>query len=1176
MNRTYHKTKCLSYILILFFILTTLPSLSTQNKDICSSERFIHQVDNNNIPDFDEIFNPIIKQSYVPIDSITADGNDLTAEDEISVYHSFNLTLNEDNSLSDSFSIDVPNGYSSDSLQYNMTISSTSSIYPYQTGINKGDDQLGTSRIRYAFKFDIDWDYAIFFGVELVLYPSSSGYGSDELEIFLVDSDTSGFPNMSSILSTEINGPYNASNPLPSNSTSTFSYYDFEDVIIPQGSYYVVANLSSYDVDDNNGFIWRSQQVSIDRTYYHDGTAWQGPDPNGRSLTFKVELLQSDDLGNPLTYTNPVEIALEDNGTPITSTTEIITSLGVHTITSNTSVNILLNNSYSFSRSFIASTVFSASNSSFYDYSIAWEVIWDVNLVDLSTYTNPVRMHSIITPKDWNKESFSILLNDSIPISGQNTTSGFSVDLDILFIDNKYFEGEITLQTSSHNYLYDSNLNSDEYSLGYWTTNSTHAFGYEGSSVISDIYIRNDPVTEETTGNLNITLFSPDGTIIPYKSDVQGTYGNLSYVDASNYTLLDTIQESAGYYSIQTAFDPSIYGSDVEGYWTVMYLWRNGTEVGFFSKRITVNKPTLAEFEWETYAGSGIWTNDTLMDIRIISGDSINVRVYYYNISDPFFTIDDNLIKGASILFSSDFGVSDLILDTVFYTASVTIIADIGTYVVSLIADGEFLERHNVQFSIEVLHEISAIPEKSVYSVYYTENALARFTVVDVSNSNAPVFPDTIELFLDGNPVASNHYSNSTVNNMVEIELDSTALGLEVGSYELDITISKRNYIVDYYNEITSVSFSISVEEMPLVVEIVDSVDVVEINNQYTVSFEVLDIVNSVPQEDLVFSVSFDVPEVELISITEDEGLYSIIFRVNEPKIATLNIFISASADGYVTLENYLLTTISIDLGISPPNEFPLGILLGVIATVLVVASGVVLYFLFKDKISEKFKVKTFAKERIRNIYQSAMMIKKILVVHQETSLPVYEKEVLMHSELDPSIISGVLQAISTIGMEMMGAATGIKRIEYYGFTVTSAYSGAYIIYVFSETELVDEFEEGVRNIARWFDLIFGYDSLKWDGSMNVFNEYKSSIDEKISDELYLWLLYPLSVGEQILNQLSNYGTIDKEILSFIYEKGKVSLIHIMDEIIDFDKEDILYSVFNLVNSGVIQTSTND
>ena len=221
-------------------------------------------------------------------------------------------------------------------------------------------------------------------------------------------------------------------------------------------------------------------------------------------------------------------------------------------------------------------------------------------------------------------------------------------------------------------------------------------------------------------------------------------------------------------------------------------------------------------------------------------------------------------------------------------------------------------------------------------------------------------------------------------------------------------------------------------------------------------------------------------------------------------------------------------------------------------------------------------ETRLLAKSKTRSIFQSTMMIKKVLVVHHETSLPVFEKDVDMASGIDPSIVSGVLQAISTIGMEMIGAATGIKRIEYYGFVITSAYSGNYTVYVFSETELEKEFEEGVSNIARWFDLIFGYDSAQWDGSMDIFNEYKASIEEKISEELYLWLMYPMSVSENAIEESESLAIIEQEIISFISKEGKTSMVLILDKLDNFEDEDIIEAIFRLTDSNLVITNNSD
>ena len=203
-------------------------------------------------------------------------------------------------------------------------------------------------------------------------------------------------------------------------------------------------------------------------------------------------------------------------------------------------------------------------------------------------------------------------------------------------------------------------------------------------------------------------------------------------------------------------------------------------------------------------------------------------------------------------------------------------------------------------------------------------------------------------------------------------------------------------------------------------------------------------------------------------------------------------------------------------------------------------------------------------------------MIRKILIVHHETSLPVYEMNLEENIGLDSSMITGVLQAISSIGMEMIGAPTGVKKIEYYGFVVTSAYSGAYTCYVFSETELDSEIVNGVYNLSKWFDVIFGYDSEQWDGSMDLFNEYKDTINEKVFQELYLWMIYPIELAPDTMKSYDSFSPMNKKIIDFINKKGKTTVMVLVDNIEDFEDEMILNNIIELVKKEIIITHTND
>ena len=100
------------------------------------------------------------------------------------------------------------------------------------------------------------------------------------------------------------------------------------------------------------------------------------------------------------------------------------------------------------------------------------------------------------------------------------------------------------------NYLNDFILDSDEYKLGYWTTNGTYAFGHNGSSINADIYVKDSDFFDVLDGNLNFTLYNPDGTIVPMKNETD--YVNISYIDVTPYTILETTQFSSGRYVIST------------------------------------------------------------------------------------------------------------------------------------------------------------------------------------------------------------------------------------------------------------------------------------------------------------------------------------------------------------------------------------------------------------------------------------------------------------------------------------------------------------------------------------------------------------------------------------------------------------------------------------------------
>jgi hypothetical protein len=1119
------------------------------------------------------------------VDQIGGSGDNLVVNDELTVSHQVDLSLNSTNGFSNAYNIAGISGFVDNYLEYDMSVSVSRDFYSiFESAVDNKHPDLDSVHIRIAQAFEIYWDFGVFYGAGIYLDTSGPSLGNDELELFIVKADVTGEPDMSDIRAFDINGPYNSSNPLPTSSTGNYAYYDFanitapaEDVILEKGKYFVVANLSVID-DTGDEFEWYGQTTVLPdyRSYLHDGTSWN---IDGETRDLNVDLKPSYANGTALVISDPTTILLQDNAQDITSFNQQIVSSGLHNLESNTSIDVSMNNSYSFTQILNGISSFTIVSSTYPNYDVSWEVIWSIPQIDLLTYTNPIRNHFIITPNDWNDIVFSILLNDS-PITPIRNPTGYECSILDLLSGDKYFEGSFKLQTSSPNYITSTEISNgititNNFTLGYWTTDTVDAYGHEGSTVYIEAGI-ND--ISQSGGVFNFTLFDSSEQIIDWKNSSL-LPPNLIYYDNSSYSGLGYFDSGESVFKHNITIDPSVNESDKEGQWTALVYWTNGTEVGLYSIEIFVEKPTIAEFAWEETLGQADMTSDTMIELQRIDGHEIYVEVDYFNISDPFFSGLGNVIENATVRYEASWGESgSLIFDGSQYVLDIITGAPVGVYTIDLTATGSFLETHTIQFSVRILHQFDLSPLFNNYEVNYTKSVTASFELLDTSSGNTKIEPDNYVVTFNGSVLDLNDdYTYDYVNDKIKITIDTSDVLngiLPTGSYELLLSVSKIDYVTNYGIDTNVDSTTIIITPIHTHIEPEETVTTADINSQITISFYYIDVNDSIPILDATLDVHFDIEGVELISQSENNGLYTLIIRINEPSIATLNIFIDIVKSGYESQLNFILTSISIDLG--DGGGIPIGVLIGIIAGIALAILGTLGYFLIRGRMQASREARFQAKSKARSIFQSAMMIKKILVVHHETSLPIYEKDVDLSSTIDPSIVTGVLQAISTIGMEMMGAATGIKRIEYYGFVITSAYSGNYTVYVFSETELDDEFSEGVTNIARWFDLIFGYDSAQWDGSMDIFNEYKSSIEEKIGEELYLWLIYPLSVGDITQSQKDSLSEMEREIVSFIQQKGTVSLMLILDVLEQFEDEEIIEIIFKLTDLGIILKSNSD
>ncbi|MCG3227126.1 MAG: hypothetical protein H7645_09415, partial [Candidatus Heimdallarchaeota archaeon] len=776
----------------------------------------------------------------------------------------------------DSFNIAGISGFTDDYLEYDLSISANRDDYIiFKSAIDNKDATLESGQVRVAQRFSIPWDYGVFYGAEIYLDTTGPTLGNDTLELFIVKADGTGQPNMIDRRAIDINGPYNSSNSLPASSTGNYAYYDFvnitspsDDVVLEKGNYFVVANLSFFD-DTADKFFWEGQSfVFADfPNYVHDEISWS---LIGEIRDLVVDLKPSYSNGTTLVFPDPTEIGLQDNALGVTSLNQQIASVGLHTLTSNTSVDISMNNSYILSQILDGTSSYTADNSTYPNYDVSWEVIWNIPQVDLMSYTNPVRNHYVITPDDWSNSIYSILLNDSTSVPNTRNPSGYECSILVLLSGNKYFEGEFKLQTSSPNYITNSQISdgfliTDKFTLGYWTTDTIDAYGHEGSTVFVEVGI-NDII--QSGGILEFTLFNSTGGIIPWKDPLL-LPANLNYTDTSYYTGLGYFDSGENVFKHNISIDPSITESDKEGEWTAFVIWENGTEVGLFSSTINVEKPTLAEFAWEETLGQNDMTNDTMTELPRINGHGISVEVDYYNISDPFFSGIGTTIVNASVTYLTSWGDSgSLVFDGSKYIFDIITDAPAGVYTVDLIASGPFLETQSVQFSVRILHQFDLSPVRTSYEVNYTNEVTVSFELRDISDGNALIQPDNIFLTFDGSSLYPSDYNYTFENDRIKITIDTENVQgtiLSTDSYELIITVSKTDFVFDYGIDIAVDSTTIVVTPIHTNIEIENSVTEANSNSQITISFRFVDTNNSVDIPGATLDVRFDIEEVELV-----------------------------------------------------------------------------------------------------------------------------------------------------------------------------------------------------------------------------------------------------------------------------------------------------------------------
>ncbi len=437
------------------------------------------------------------------------------------------------------------------------------------------------------------------------------------------------------------------------------------------------------------------------------------------------------------------------------------------------------------------------------------------------------------------------------------------------------------------------------------------------------------------------------------------------------------------------------------------------------------------------------------------------------------------------------------------------------------------------------------------------------------------IYPNEVAVKLNSNNLTSGEFNLSFVSGIIEIELGTNSLGLDIGSHNLEVQATKTDFIDEIGQSSASLLFP-QFEIIPIKITIVIEQDIEEMdtNTQSELKFSVMDTDHSIGIMELTeseFELNVDIEGVEVWFDSESAGIYTVIVKILEPTIVSLNIYISVSVSGYELIENFRLASIQINFPTDPDSKLPfyLFIIIGVLGAGAVIVPSILL--LRRRKNREKRNQQDIF-TRTYNFYEGVLSITKLIVVHRVTSLPVYEMDLGSEIDVDPSLISGFLSAVSSVGSEMRGDKSGgVRRVQYKEFQVTASQSGFFTLYTFSESELNEEIEQKLTLISDWFDMMFPQIDADWDGSTEPFRLNLKGITEKIMKEIHLWIFYPFRVSHYKNKEIEEMSGIRKRMIDYIGESDTITISRLFDDFDDIKLEQGLPIVFELIENNILE-----
>lgn len=271
------------------------------------------------------------------------------------------------------------------------------------------------------------------------------------------------------------------------------------------------------------------------------------------------------------------------------------------------------------------------------------------------------------------------------------------------------------------------------------------------------------------------------------------------------------------------------------------------------------------------------------------------------------------------------------------------------------------------------------------------------------------------------------------------------------------------------------------------------------------------------PEQDLKFSIDNPIPGnytfflidplgfdiySNSIELPGDTNQFSYFLRSN-PYAGVYNAYIFFFNGTHAGVQHQAF---SINVPIDPNTVY---IIIITIFTVIFFSAiaGIASYQLFKRYSTKRERYR----QKIFNRYMDVFNLNYFMVLNKTSGLNVYELP-LAGKEIDPTLVSGFLQAIRTFGIELTDAEDQSQtiRLEFQNSKILMAEFRQFrLIFIMKENPSQD-FIDSIRLLSQDIDEIYGTFIAEFKGDRQHF----TGIRELLERNLNISLLYPLKIVE--------------------------------------------------------------